>query len=86
MTEEETEEIDSKVMKFMKEASVHGYFEHTVREVSKGAKITYNDAIKCLERLVTKKLVDYRERGTTKRKTPFYYLVEVRELCKKAWG
>jgi predicted transcriptional regulator len=63
----------------MKSELLNGHFEHTIRELSNGTELTYNDVVKGVERLTTKGLIAFRKRGSNKKPIPYYYLSELRE-------
>lgn len=66
----------------MEEELTNSHFEHTIREISKGADLSYTAVAKGVERLKTRGLIAFRNRGTNNRPTPFYYLSELGEKLK----
>ncbi len=80
------QDVEERILKFMKDETLAGHMESTVPEIVKGTNLRYNKIIKAVERLATKKQVECRERGPRSRPTPYYYLSELKGLCQKAWG
>lgn len=78
-----SEEIDDKIIRFMQAELVKGRFEHTIREISSGTDLSYTKVSKGVERLRTRGLIDFRKRGSKEKFVPYYYLVELRESCKR---
>ncbi len=74
-----SKEIDHKVIQFMEMELEKGHFEHTLREISKGTGLSYNDILKGVERLKTRGRIAFRNRGSNKKPTPYYYLFELKE-------
>jgi len=76
------EEIDSKVTRFMESELYESRFEHTVREIARGAGLSYSDVSKSVERLKIRDIIDLRRRGSNKKFTPYYYLSKLRKIVK----
>lgn len=79
-----SEEIDNRMTRFMEKELTEGHFEHTLREISKGTGLTYNDVSKGVERLKTKGLIGFRERGSSKKFVPYYYITKLRDMFENA--
>ena len=79
------ENADKALLAFLREETLQGRLEVTVPEISRGLNISYVDGIRLVERLETSGVLTVRERGTAKRATHFFALVEIVEMCKEAW-
>lgn len=75
-----SKEIDNKIIRFMEGELTRGHFEHTIREISKGTNLSYNNVSKGVERLKIRGLIAFRSRGSDNRPVPYYYLSELREI------
>lgn len=77
--------IDKKIVTFFKLQATKGWLHLTVPEIERGIKISRNEVIRSLERLQITGVIDKVERGSRIKTTPFYYLTEIREYCKKKY-
>lgn len=81
--------VDNAILDFIKEEALHGRLESTAPEITRGLskhRYSYNDVIKALERLTTRGSVEYRVRGSERKRVPYYYLAEIKNLCHNVWG
>ncbi|MCK4404053.1 MAG: hypothetical protein KAW02_03085 [candidate division Zixibacteria bacterium] len=83
MPQNDTEDV---ILKFMKVKATKGHLQLTAPEIAKGADITYNEVVKALERLTTKKLIGVIERGTPKKSVPYYHLLELEQFSRLKWA
>lgn len=72
-----SDEIDNVIIRFIKTELRKGHFEHTIREITRGTGLSYNEISKGAERLKTKGLIRFRKRGRSKRFVPYYYLTKL---------
>ena len=74
------------VIQFLRQEVASGKLENSVPEIAKGANMSYNQAGKVVERLRTRGNIGYRDRGSDKKSTRYYYPGDIVKLCKQAWN
>ena len=78
------EDIEKRIVEFMKHEVRAGHLESTVPDIADGTGLGRSDVVRVLERLDMKGEVRWRERGTTRKATRYYCLARVLEVCQTA--
>lgn len=79
------DDIEDSILEFLKQEVLQGRLESTVREITNGANLVYNQVGRALERLIMKGEVRYRERGTERKWVRYYYLKDILDMCQGKW-
>jgi hypothetical protein len=75
------EEMENKILNYMRNEIPKGRFEFTIPELAEGTKWSYVEVDKAIAVLKSRNLIDSNKKG--KRKIPYYYLMELKERCKE---
>lgn len=73
------------ILDFLRREALVGHFESTTTEIANGVKLSYNQVVRVLERLITKGQVGYRERGTERKSVRYFHLRDILDLCREKW-
>lgn len=73
------------ILDFLRQEALVGHFESTTTEIASGVKLSYNQAVRVLERLITKGQLGYRERGTERKSVRYFHLTDLLDLCREKW-
>lgn len=79
------DQSESAILEFLRQETLQGRIESTMREITNGTKLVYNHVGRALERLMMKEKVGYRERGTERKKVPYYYIKDIPDMCREKW-
>ncbi|MFC1925115.1 hypothetical protein ACFLW2_00275 [Chloroflexota bacterium] len=73
------------IVDFLKREASEGHFESTTSEIANGAKFSYNQVSRILERLIMRGQIGYRERGTERKSVRYFYLKDLLSLWKEKY-
>ena len=73
------------ILDFLRREAVVGHFDSTTSEIANGVKLSYNRAVRLLERLIMRGQVGYRERGNERKLVRYFYLKDILDLCQEKW-
>lgn len=71
------------ILDFLMREALDGHFESTTTEISNGVNISYNQVTRILERLIMRRKVGFRERGTERKSVRYFYATELLSLWKE---
>ncbi len=74
------------ILDFLRKETLASRFESTTNEIATGARLSYNQVGRVLERLIIKAQVGYRERGTERKSVRYFYLRDILDLCQEKWS
>lgn len=70
------------ILDFLKREALEGHFESTTTEIANGINVSYNQVTRILERLIIRRKVGFRERGTERKSVRYFYANELLVLWK----
>lgn len=70
------------ILDFLKREALKGHFESTINEIASGINFSYNQVTRILERLIMRRKVGFRERGTDRKSVRYFYASELLVLWK----
>ena len=73
------------ILDFLQKEALIGHFDSTTSEIAYGVKLSYNRAVRLLERLIMRGQVAYRERGNERKLVRYFYLTDLLDMCKERW-
>jgi len=79
------DQTESSILEFLRQETLQGRIESSMREIVNGTKLVYNHVGRALERLLMKDQVGYRERGTERKAVRYYYIKDIPGMCREKW-
>lgn len=80
-----SQDNDQSIIDFLRQEALSGHFESTTSDIANGINVSYNRVVRILERLIVKKRIGFRERGTAHKSVRYFYLKDLLDLCRNNW-